>query len=82
MGSALTRDPGVAMENLGRSIEEFITGALPRGVEVPESDYRGSLADLIRIASLALRIHPEHRFVVILDELTRPTGAFSLRKSC
>lgn len=67
-GSIAHADPSVAMENLGRSIEEFITGALPRGVEVPESDYRGSLADLIRIASLALRIHPERRFVVILDE--------------
>lgn len=61
-------DPVVSIRQLGEKIEDFIRKFLPEGFNSPKGNYEGSLAGLINLSELALRLVPTRCFVVILDE--------------
>ncbi|SIO57924.1 hypothetical protein SAMN05443247_08707 [Bradyrhizobium erythrophlei] len=67
-GNIAHADPGMSLQSLGESIEQFICDSMPEHVTPGATDYRGSLSNLIRLATLALTVKPERRYVVILDE--------------
>jgi hypothetical protein len=67
-GEVADADPTASLRRLGKAIEEFLAGELPKGSALPDSDYGGSLSDLLRVASLAESLCPDKRFVLIVDE--------------
>lgn len=67
-GSVAHAEPGTSIQKLGENIETFITSCLPPGIEVTQGNYRGSLADLIKLLEVVLQTAPERKFVIILDE--------------
>jgi hypothetical protein len=57
-----------SLRQLRESIEEFVFERIPSGVRPTRGDYNGSLAGLVKLASLAKRVVPEEKFVIIIDE--------------
>lgn len=57
-----------SMQLLGQRIEQFIASKLPKEVPLGTYQYDGSLAPLTSLLDLALKLCPDHRFVVALDE--------------
>jgi AAA+ ATPase superfamily predicted ATPase len=67
-GSVAHVDPQKSLKALGESIERFIATELPPGIVLAGGDYSGSLADLIKYSDAVLKLVPERRFVLVLDE--------------
>lgn len=59
---------GDTLGELGRRLEEFFSGGLPRSSGWTEKDYSSSIAPLNRLLDQLRNSRPELRFVVILDE--------------
>lgn len=67
-GEIAHADPGEAMHQLGQQIEEFIGREIPAPARPDRGDYHGSLAGLVRLASIARSVCAEKRFAIIVDE--------------
>jgi len=67
-GDVAHADPGIAMQQIGSSIEDFVRDSLPYRTEVPRQDYTGSLSPLLKVFDLALKIDPKAKFVITIDE--------------
>ena len=68
-GTIADVEPGSSLRRLGESIDEYITNVLPDSAATPRGNYTGSLADLIKLANVALELVPNKRFLFILDEI-------------
>lgn len=67
-GDVAHADPVQSLKSLGESIEAFVNDNLPRESALPPSDYNGSLSPLGSLANHALKVAPQSRFVIIIDE--------------
>lgn len=67
-GSFAYENPRDSMIALGGAIDELIRSAVPELRNTPKIDCTGSLAPLVKLSELALKLSPESKFVVIIDE--------------
>jgi hypothetical protein len=67
-GAIAHSDANVSLRQLGESVEEFIFDRFPADTNPQKGDYNGSLAALVKLSTLAKRVVPDARFVVIVDE--------------
>lgn len=67
-GHIAHEDPRASLHALGVSIEEFICAEIASLPKQGVVDYSGSLAPLIKLADLAFKLAPSHKFVIIVDE--------------
>lgn len=67
-GDVAHSSPATSLKNLGESIEGFIENLIQNPVVNSKGDYSGSLIPLIKISDLALKLQPNNKFVIIIDE--------------
>lgn len=67
-GDVAHADSSIAMQQLGDSIEEFVREEVDGKAEVPKQNYSGSLSPLLKVFDIALKVDPEAKFVITIDE--------------
>ncbi|WP_282030017.1 phosphoribosyltransferase-like protein [Paracoccus marcusii] len=67
-GEVAHHNPTEALNQLGRSIDDFIRRNLPREVNYEAPSFDGSLAPLMSLLDFAIQVSPKTRFVFIIDE--------------
>jgi len=67
-GDVAHYDPATCIRLLGESIEKFVFDNLDIQITTKPGDYQGSLAPLVKLSELALKVNPDRKFVIIIDE--------------
>lgn len=67
-GAVAHESPNASMNALGQRIETMLQDALDFPIGTPKGDFRDSLSALVSLAERALRIKPNKRFLIIVDE--------------
>ena len=68
-GGVASVDPMSSIRRLGEGLHAFVADEIPSDVEIPPGDFTGSLSDLLSLTRLALKVVPNKRFLIILDEI-------------
>lgn len=67
-GDVAHANPSIAMQQLGESIEEFVSDHLNGELDDLKLSYSGSLSQLIKVFDTAQKINPALKFVITIDE--------------
>jgi len=67
-GDVAHADSSTAMQQLGETIEEFVTDQMNGEFANPKLNYSGSLSPLLKVFDAAQRIDPTIKFVITIDE--------------
>lgn len=67
-GAVAHESPNASLNALGQRIETMLHDQLGFPLGTPNSDFSDSLSGLVSLAERALKLQPEKRFVVIIDE--------------
>lgn len=67
-GDVAHAEPSMSVKLLGEGIQRFISSHLGPSINIPESDYAGSLAPLVAVSDIAWTERPDKKFVIVIDE--------------
>jgi hypothetical protein len=67
-GEVARTDPSDSVKFLGQNIAKFLLAYLPSEFKLSDFDFNGSISPLNELSNLLLKVEPERKFLVILDE--------------